>query len=147
MGADNHHLVVTDIDDNAMTLELTDFPSLSLPLGGARDALSRSDSLSMMLADSTRIPPEAEEAAGGGTITAPMHGQLLSIDVAAGDAVTKGQRIAVLEAMKMQHELIAPGDGAVVDVMAVAGKQIGAGDLIMMLELENETVINRDFRY
>ena len=65
-----------------------------------------------------------------------MHGQLLSIDVAMGDAVTKGQRIAVLEAMKMQHELIAPGDGAVVDVVAVAGKQIGAGDLIMMLELE-----------
>jgi geranyl-CoA carboxylase alpha subunit len=95
-----------------------------------------SDSLSMMLADNTRIPPEAEEAAGGGTITAPMHGQLLSIDVATGDAVTKGQRIAVLEAMKMQHELIAPGDGAVVDVVAVAGKQIGAGDLIMMLELE-----------
>ena len=50
--------------------------------------------------------------------------------------VTKGQRIAVLEAMKMQHELIAPGDGAVVDVMAMPGKQIGAGDLIMMLELE-----------
>jgi geranyl-CoA carboxylase alpha subunit len=65
-----------------------------------------------------------------------MHGQLLSIDVSIGDSVTKGQRIAVLEAMKMQHELIAPGDGTVADVVAVAGKQIGAGDLIMMLELE-----------
>ena len=136
VGADNHHLVVTDIDDNAMTLEVDGLPSLSLPPEAPATLYLASDSLSMMLADSTRIPPEAEEAAGGGTITAPMHGQLLSIDVAAGDAVTKGQRIAVLEAMKMQHELIAPGDGAVVDVMAVAGKQIGAGDLIMMLELE-----------
>ena len=137
VGADNHHLVVTDIDDNAMTLEVDGLSHRYHFHSEAPATLYlASDSLSMMLADSTRIPPEAEEAAGGGTITAPMHGQLLSIDVAAGDAVTKGQRIAVLEAMKMQHELIAPGDGAVVDVMAVAGKQIGAGDLIMMLELE-----------
>jgi biotin carboxyl carrier protein len=65
-----------------------------------------------------------------------MHGQLLSIDVAAGEAVQKGQRIAVLEAMKMQHEIIAPSDGCVVEVAASAGKQIGAGDVIMMLELD-----------
>ena len=137
VGADNHHLVVTDIDDNAMTLEVDGLSHRYHyhPEAPATLYLA-SDSLSMVLADSMRIPPEAEEATGGCMITAPMHGQLLSIDVAAGDAVTKGQRIAVLEAMKMQHELIAPGDGAVVDVMAVAGKQIGAGDLIMMLELE-----------
>jgi geranyl-CoA carboxylase alpha subunit len=135
--ADGHHLVVTDIDENAMTLEVDGLSHRYHFHSEAPATLYlASHSLSMMLADSTRIPPEAEEAAGGGTITAPMHGQLLSIDVAAGDAVTKGQRIAVLEAMKMQHELIAPGDGAVVDVMAMAGKQIGAGDLIMMLELE-----------
>ena len=137
VGAESHHLVVTDIDDNAITLEVDGLSKRYHyhPETPATLYLA-SDSLSMMLADNTRIPPEAEEAADGGTITAPMHGQLLSIDVAAGDAVTKGQRIAVLEAMKMQHELIAPGDGAVVDVMAMPGKQIGAGDLIMMLELE-----------
>ena len=137
VGAESHHLVVTDIDDNAMTLEVDGLSKRYHyhPEAPATLYLA-SDSLSMMLAANPRIPPEAEEAAGGGTITAPMHGQLLSIDVAAGDAVTKGQRIAVLEAMKMQHELIAPGDGAVVDVMAMPGKQIGAGDLIMMLELE-----------
>ena len=137
VGAESHHLVVTDIDDNAMTLEVDGLSKRYHyhPEAPATLYLA-SDSLSMMLADNTRIPPEADEAAGGGKITAPMHGQLLSIDVAAGDAVKKGQRIAVLEAMKMQHELIATGDGAVVDVMAMPGKQIGAGDLIMMLELE-----------
>ena len=86
------------------------------------------------MADSTRIPPEAEDATGGGAISAPMHGQLLSIDVSAGAAVVKGQRIAVLEAMKMQHEITAPGDGTVVEVSGSAGKQIGAGDLIMLIE-------------
>ena len=137
VGDNSHHLVVTDIEDHTMTLEVDGLSQRYHYQSEAPATLYlASDSLSMMLADNTRIPPEAEEAAGGGTIMAPMHGQLLSIDVAAGDAVTKGQRIAVLEAMKMQHELIAPGDGTVVDVVAVAGKQIGAGDLIMMLELE-----------
>jgi geranyl-CoA carboxylase alpha subunit len=137
IGDNSHHLVVTDIEDHTMTLEVDGLSRRYHYQSEAPATLYlASDSLSMMLADNTRIPPEAEEAAGGGMITAPMHGQLLSIDVATGDAVTKGQRIAVLEAMKMQHELIAPGDGAVVDVVAVAGKQIGAGDLIMMLELE-----------
>ena len=50
--------------------------------------------------------------------------------------MVKGQRIAVLEAMKMQHEITAPGDGTVVEVSASAGKQIGAGDLIMLIELD-----------
>ena len=137
IGDNSHHLVVTDIEDHTMTLEVDGLSQRYHYQSEAPATLYlASDSLSMMLADNTRIPPEAEETGGGGTITAPMHGQLLSIDVATGDAVTKGQRIAVLEAMKMQHELIAPGDGAVVDVVAVAGKQIGAGDLIMMLELE-----------
>ena len=137
VAGENHHLIVTDIDDNAMVLEVDGLSHRYHyhPMAPATLYLA-SDSLSMLLADSTRIPPEAEEAAGGGSIAAPMHGQLLSIDVSIGDSVTKGQRIAVLEAMKMQHELIAPGDGTVADVVAVAGKQIGAGDLIMMLELE-----------
>ena len=137
VAGESHHLIVTDIDDTAMVLEVDGLSQRYHyhPMAPATLYLA-SDSLSMLLADSTRIPPEAEEAAGGGSIAAPMHGQLLSIDVSIGDSVTKGQRIAVLEAMKMQHELIAPGDGTVADVVAVAGKQIGAGDLIMMLELE-----------
>ena len=95
-----------------------------------------SDHRACTLVDATRVPPESEEAAGGGNIAAPMHGQLLAIEVEAGQAVTKGQRLAVLEAMKMQHEIAAPADGTVVDIGAEAGKQIGAGDLIMTLELE-----------
>ena len=87
-----------------------------------------------MLADSTRIPPEA----GGGRWRHDYGADARAAVInrcGSGDA-SQRPAIAVLEAMKMQHELIAPGDGAVVDVMAMAGKQIGAGDLIMMLELE-----------
>jgi geranyl-CoA carboxylase alpha subunit len=132
-----HHVRITDMGDSHVITEIDGLAHRYHYHDEAPATLYlSSDKLSMMLSDSTRIPPEAQDAAGGGTITAPMHGQLLSIDVAAGEAVQKGQRIAVLEAMKMQHEIIAPSDGCVVEVAASAGKQIGAGDVIMMLELD-----------
>ncbi|MEM7407428.1 MAG: biotin carboxylase N-terminal domain-containing protein [Pseudomonadota bacterium] len=75
--------------------------------------------------------PETEEAGGGGVLRAPMHGQLLEIDVKAGEVVTKGQRVAVLEAMKMQHELLAGIGGVVASITAMAGTQVAADDLIL----------------
>ena len=132
-----HHVRITDMGDSQVITEIDGLAHRYHYHDEAPATLYlSSDNLSMMLADSTRIPPEAQDVAGGGAITAPMHGQLLSIDVASGEAVQKGQRIAVLEAMKMQHEIIAPSDGCVVEVAASAGKQIGAGDVIMMLELD-----------
>ena len=82
------------------------------------------------------IPPESQDAAQGGSVTAPMHGQMLSLLVEDGEQVDVDQRLAVFEAMKMQHEITAPGDGTVAEISARAGKQIGAGDLIMLIELD-----------
>ncbi|MGB0906793.1 MAG: acetyl-CoA carboxylase biotin carboxylase subunit [Maricaulaceae bacterium] len=79
-----------------------------------------------------------EDAAGGGTVRAPMHGQLLEITVSAGDAVEKGDKIAVLEAMKMQHEILAEVDGVVAEITAAAGTQIAADDLIMDITPDEE---------
>ncbi len=72
-----------------------------------------------------------EDAGGGGTVVAPMHGQLLEILVEQGAEVAKGDKLAVLEAMKMQHEILAEIDGVVETVAASAGTQIAADDLIM----------------
>ena len=66
---------------------------------------------------------------------APMHGLLLAIEVTENETVIKGQRLAVLEAMKMQHEITAPGDGVVVEAPGVAGRQVAAGDVMVVLEL------------
>jgi geranyl-CoA carboxylase alpha subunit len=70
-------------------------------------------------------------AAGQGLLLAPMHGRLADICVAEGDSVKKGDRLAVLEAMKMQHELTAEIDGRIVRIGAVKGAQIAARDLIL----------------
>jgi len=80
----------------------------------------------------------ADEAAGGGRVTAPMHGQLLEINVALGEPVQKGQRLLVLEAMKMQHEILAGVDGVVIAVEAKAGEQVAADELIIEIEASEE---------
>ncbi|MBL6689833.1 MAG: acetyl-CoA carboxylase biotin carboxylase subunit [Pseudomonadales bacterium] len=75
-----------------------------------------------------------DDAAGDGMVTAPMHGQLLAVLVSKGDEVTKGQRLAVLEAMKMQHEILAEADGTVKDVHVEANNQVALDTLIMEIE-------------
>jgi 3-methylcrotonyl-CoA carboxylase alpha subunit len=70
---------------------------------------------------------------GDGDIKAPMHGKVLAIFVAAGASVTKGERVAVVEAMKMEHALLAPHDGIVREVLAEVGVQIAEGAKIMSI--------------
>src|SRR4029453_9962868 len=64
-----------------------------------------------------------------GDIEAPMPGKVTAVEVAAGDKVTKGQRLLTLEAMKMEHSLTAPFDGVVVELSAAAGAQVSEGTL------------------
>jgi 3-methylcrotonyl-CoA carboxylase alpha subunit len=71
---------------------------------------------------------------GGGTITAPMHGKVLALLVAQGDTVQKGQRLAVIEAMKMEHALLAPIDGVVGEIAASVGAQVAENARIMTIE-------------
>ncbi len=69
----------------------------------------------------------AGESAGDGAIKAPMHGKVLEILAKPGDRVTAGQRLAVIEAMKMEHTLRAPFDGMVTQVPVGAGAQVVEG--------------------
>ena len=75
---------------------------------------------------------------GGGRVLSPMHGKLLVVDVTQGARVTKGDRVAVLEAMKMQHEIRAPIDGVVTDVVGQIGTQVAADDLLVHIEPNDE---------
>ena len=64
---------------------------------------------------------------GDGVIKAPMHGKVLAILVEPGASVQKGERVAVVEAMKMEHALTAPIDGTVGEIMATVGAQVAEG--------------------
>jgi 3-methylcrotonyl-CoA carboxylase alpha subunit len=75
---------------------------------------------------------------GDGTVKAPMHGKVLAILVAAGASVTKGERVAVVEAMKMEHALLAPADGIVREVSTQVGAQVAEGAKILTIEPRGE---------
>ncbi|MEI9850888.1 MAG: acetyl/propionyl/methylcrotonyl-CoA carboxylase subunit alpha [Sphingomonas sp.] len=84
-----------------------------------------------------RVEGTAAGAAGDGAILAPMPGRVTAVEVAAGDAVTKGQRLVMLEAMKMEHALTAPFDGIVAELNAEAGAQVSEGAVLARIEKED----------
>jgi 3-methylcrotonyl-CoA carboxylase alpha subunit len=73
-------------------------------------------------------------AGGDGLVRAPMHGKVLAIFVEKGAQVAQGQRLAIVEAMKMEHTLMAPVAGTVRDIVAAAGDQVAEGAKIMVIE-------------
>ena len=77
--------------------------------------------------------PVAPAAAGATTITAPMPGTILKVNVANGQAVKKGDVLMVLEAMKMENEIMAPADGTVSSVNVNAGASVEAGSVLCTL--------------
>lgn len=64
----------------------------------------------------------------------PMPGTILDVRVQAGDAVKKGDVLCILEAMKMENEILAPADGTVLQVLAVKGSTANAGDPLVVIQ-------------
>ena len=107
-----------------------DGPSLDMigdeaPGDGERDfTLVQTDDGMIALADGRQtavrlfdpLSVSLDEADGGGVVKAPMHGKVVAVFVVEGEAVEKGQRIAIVEAMKMEHALVAPRAGAVMEL-------------------------------
>ncbi len=76
----------------------------------------------------------AAAGAGGNVVLSPMPGLVKAVFVAPGQAVAEGERLAILEAMKMEHTLTAARDGIVAEVLAAAGDQVEAGAALVRLE-------------
>lgn len=84
-----------------------------------------------------RARPSGAGASGGaaaGSVCAPMAGKLLRLDARLGQAVKAGQALAVIEAMKMENELLAPVDGVVVELGPAAPSAIDKGTLVVRIE-------------
>ena len=83
----------------------------------------------------TASAPAARKPPGGGggkgTQTAPMPGVILEVKVKAGDAVERGQPVAVLDAMKMHNTIASPQSGVVAEVLVAAGQTVDHGELIL----------------
>jgi geranyl-CoA carboxylase alpha subunit len=130
-----HSVALVDVHDATVTLEVDGLSERFVFTEVDQTTLwLASNNRTLALTDEMLLPPESAEAAAGGTVAAPMHGLLLSVDVSVGDRVEQGQRLAILEAMKMQHEIKAAVAGVVGEIAAAPGQQLGAGDLMLQIE-------------
>ena len=78
--------------------------------------------------------PAAAAPAGGEQVTSPMPGTILSVNVAAGDSVKRGQVLMILEAMKMENEIMCPCDGKIVYVNTSKGATVESGTLLCVIQ-------------
>ncbi len=107
-------------------------PSEFVEAGDMLIAIRNGKQTSVKLAESSSA--DLGRASGNGAIAAPMHGRVLSVSVAKGDKVAKGQRLMVLEAMKMEHALDAATDGIVAELSVAAGDQVSEGAQLILIE-------------
>jgi glutaconyl-CoA/methylmalonyl-CoA decarboxylase subunit gamma len=78
-------------------------------------------------------PKAAPAQASGGILAAPIPGLILQIKVNVGDKVTQGQIVAIMEAMKMENDLLAPISGTVKEIRLQKGSDVSTGDIIMVI--------------
>ncbi len=85
------------------------------------------------LVDPRDVDLEGADHGAGSSVKAPMHGKLVALFVQKGEAVEKGQKLAIVEAMKMEHVLTAPRAGVVEEVAGEPGAQIAQGARIVSI--------------
>ena len=79
-------------------------------------------------------PAPAAVPAGAATVTSPMPGTILAVNVKVGEAVKKGQVLCILEAMKMENEIMAAGDAVVASIEVNAGDAVNTGQVLIVLK-------------
>ena len=89
---------------------------------------------SALLTEVDPIAHAGEGASEGGRLSAPMPGKMVSFLARPGDKVSKGQALAVMEAMKMEHQIHAPRDGVVAELLYGVGDQVAEGAELIRLE-------------
>ena len=142
---DGSFKVICNNETHSVAIHQAGEGTIDLALGGQRlqfdiqrngmQWLVHGDNGDLVLTESPRYPDASGVDAGGG-LTAPMPGAVLTTEVAAGDTVAKGDLLVILEAMKMEHRIIAPRDGTVAQVHVDVGDQVDNAQLLVTLAEE-----------
>ena len=131
---DEEHVQGIRFDGNGIALEASDLSSKT-------HVVSMSDGILVVLEGRqyhARLHDyEHEEDADASQIGAPMHGKVTAIFVKAGQRVAKGERLFIVEAMKMEHSVVAPMDGVIAAVASNAGDQVEEGFAVVRFEQED----------
>jgi propionyl-CoA carboxylase alpha chain len=119
--------------DGRLDLEVDGHRQRVRVVGGDGDLQVLTASARVLLAEQPRFPDQAGEEVAGATL-APMPGSVVTVAVAPGQRVNKGELLVTVEAMKMEHRVTAPFDGAVAEVRVEAGQQVDADQVLVVVE-------------
>lgn len=103
------------------------------PVVAATPAPSASATATAAAAASAPAAPKTAVSADGNPITSPMPGNILKVNVSVGQKVAKGEVLCVLEAMKMENDIVAPEEGTVASVNTQKGATVNSGDLLFTI--------------
>ena len=128
-------------DGRLVDVVLTDHQDLAqavitpqLEIGAPRASVPAAHHERTSAASETHPRRAPARASAGNAVTAPMPGVILSVEVAPGASVRRGQTLLVLEAMKMKNELTAQREGTIARVAVAAGDQVKHGDVLVEFE-------------
>ncbi|NCF78460.1 MAG: ATP-grasp domain-containing protein, partial [Alphaproteobacteria bacterium] len=134
IGQDIIELTIEAHDGTHMVLNSADKQFVSQAFLSGETLYATIDGKSITCSNMLMRNATADETGDGSRVTAPMHGKVIDVFVSKGDAIATGDRLAIIEAMKMQHEILAGVDGTVEDVLVAADAQVAADDLMIAID-------------
>lgn len=122
VNGNQYEVEVEEIKDNSAPVQVQTTPEVRAAVSAPAAA-----PVSKPAAKDNTVP------AGASTIKAPMPGTILKVNVNVGDSVKKGQVLLILEAMKMENEIVAAADGKISSVNVAKGASVNAGDVLVSM--------------
>ena len=136
VGSESHRVRWFDAPNGCATLEVDGVRRTGFVLARDDEVWVQTPHGEIALREIPRFPEATRQALVGG-YAAPMPGKVISVHTAAGAAVRAGDLLLILEAMKMEHRIIAGSDATVAEVRAAAGEQVEAGQVLLVMEGES----------
>lgn len=120
-----HNVAEVELNGKKYTVEVERSESVVSPVAAPKPVAAA--------APVAAAPAPKKAAAGANSITAPLPGSVVSVNVKVGDAVSAGQQLAIIEAMKMENEILAPAAGTIKAIHVSAGQAVQQGDALIDL--------------
>ena len=131
-----------NVNGNSYEVEVDEITDGSAPTARSQAPLAQAQQVTQPVAKAPAAAPVAAPVAAAEPIVSaeqevidsPMPGNIWKVLVTEGEMVKSGQTLVILEAMKMENELVAPRDGKVIKIMTSEGTSVNTGDKLVIIE-------------